>query len=145
MNLWKPRLGAALASALFLGACATGQSVSDTPRSQIALAPGKARIAVYRVEVMGFGIQPTVNVDGRATGTCTPNAIFYVDVPPGKHEITARTEVTATETVTLSAGQTVYVECSIGLGVLLGRPKLVALSPATARKRTEGLAFKGKF
>ncbi|MCP4316572.1 MAG: hypothetical protein GY789_11300 [Hyphomicrobiales bacterium] len=54
---------------------------------------------------------------------------FYVDVAPGVHDVSATTEVTDTATVTVKANQTSYVECSINMGILIGRPIVVEVTP----------------
>lgn len=133
-----------LLGALLLGGCASGKSVSESPEAKVPLAPGKARIAVYRTSIAGFGVQPTVSVDGRKTGDCTPNAVFYVDVAPGSHEVSARTEVTEAITVRARANRVTYVECSIGIGLLVGRPHLVEAA-SSAESKVAGLVFNGKY
>ncbi len=149
MNLkhWRAcsaRFSALLLGALLLAGCASGTSVSESPEAKVPLAPGKARIAVYRTSIMGFGVQPVVSVDGRKTGDCTPNAVFYVDVAPGSHEISARTEATESITVRARANRVTYVECSIGIGLVVGRPHLVEAG-ASAESKVAGLVFNGKF
>ncbi len=138
------RFGILLLGALMLAGCASGKSVSESPEAKVPLAPGKARIAVYRTSIMGFGVQPVVSVDGRKTGDCTPNAVFYVDVAPGSHEVSARTEVTEAITVRARANRVTYVECSIGIGLLVGRPHLVETA-GSAKAKVAELVYSGKF
>lgn len=139
------RIAVVLLGALLLGACATGKTISETPAAQLALSPSKARIAIYRTAVIGFAVQPAVNVDGRPTGNCTPNSVFYVDVKPGKHEVSARTEVTEAITVRARANRVTYVECSIGIGILVGRPKLIEVTKTQAQYKIRDMAFGGKY
>ncbi|MGI9415365.1 MAG: hypothetical protein ACR2PM_16945, partial [Hyphomicrobiales bacterium] len=88
-------------------------------------------------------VQPSVKVDGRETGSCKPNGVFYVDVRPGKHEVSARTEVT--DTVTASSRRPTYIECSIDLGIVVGRPSLIEVTPSRAKEKIGKLAFTGKY
>ena len=134
-----------LLGAAVLSGCASGRTTAELPQSQLALAPSNARIAVYRTGIMGAAVQPKVKVNGRKTGACQPNAVFYVDVPPGTYEVSASTESTETIFVDAKAGQTHYVECSIGFGVLVGRPNLVEVTSGTGRGKTRDLVFKGKY
>ena len=82
---WKlaGRLAMVALGALALAACATGKNVTESPEAQVPLAPGKARIAVYRTGILGAAVQPAVSVDGRKTGSCTPNGVFYVECQAG--------------------------------------------------------------
>ena len=139
------RLAVVVLGAWALAACATGKSVTEAPEAQVPLAPGKARIAVYRTGILGAAVQPAVSVDGRKTGSCTPNGVFYVDVRPGKHEITASTEVTETLTVNAGANRVTYVECSIGIGFVVGRPKLQERQAGWGEQKVRELVFTGKF
>lgn len=145
--MWKhsAKFVAIALAGLALAACATGKSVSETPQAEIALALGKARIAVYRTQVVGFAVQPVVKLNDRKTGSCVPNGVFYIDVPPGKYEVSATTEVTDSVTVTARANRTAYVECSIDFGILVGRPHLVEVTRGTAQPKVGGLVYKGKF
>ena len=136
---------ALLLGATALAGCATGQKTSDVPASQTSLAPSTARIAIYRDGILGAALQPRVKVDGRKTGSCQPNAVFYVDVAPGTHEVSAATETTDSIFVDARAGQTHYVECSIGFGIFLGRPKLIEVTSGTGRGKVRELVFKGKY
>lgn len=139
------RIAVVVLGALLLGACATGKTISETPAAQLALSPSKARIAIYRTAVIGFAVQPAVSVDGKSTGSCTPNSVFFVDVKPGKHEVSARTEVTETITVRARANRVTYVECTIGLGILVGRPKLTEVTKSHGQYKVRDMAFGGKY
>lgn len=134
-----------LLGALLVGGCAIGKSVSETPKSEVALAPGKARIAVYRIGLAGFAVQPAGSVDGRKTGSCAPNGVFYVDVRPGAHEVSATTEVTETISVKARANRVTYVGCSINIGILVGRQHLVEVVSGTAKLKVSKLVYGGKY
>ena len=134
-----------LFAGLLLSACASGPTASESPEAQRAAAAGKTRIVIYRSSVIGAGVQPAVKVDGRKTGSCQPNGVFFVDVKPGKHEVSASTEVTKTIIVDTRKKRTVYVECSIGIGVLVGRPHLTVVSSSTGKRKIGDLAFGGTY
>lgn len=145
MNIQKALSVISVVSAFAVSGCATGAKISETPEAQRPPASGLSRIVVYRTAVMGAAIQPTVKVDGKPSGSCTPNGAFYVDVPRGRHTVSAATEVTRSTTVDTSRETVAYVECSIGFGFLAGRPKLVAVTPRTGRSAVQNLVFTGQY
>ncbi len=125
--------------------CASGVAVKDAPEATAPPARGQSRIVVYRDGVMGAAVQPTVRVNGRETGTCTPNSAFFVDLEPGTHEVSAKTEVTRSTQVKAEANQTHYVKCSINMGFLVGRPNLAQIVSSSAQAEVAPLVFKGKY
>lgn len=129
---------------VILSACATGASLDESVDIE-AVPPGMSRIVVYRTEVAGTAVQPTVSVDGRETGRCRPEGAFLIDLPPGEHRLSASTETTASTTVTTREGEVVYVECSLSLGVLVGHPKLTPVRAETGRAEARDLALTGRF
>jgi hypothetical protein len=131
--------------ALSVAACASGASISETPKAQTSIPEGKTRIVVYRTQVLGAAIQPEVLVDGQPTGNCQPNGAFLVDVPAGIHTVSASTESTATAKVDTSDSPIAYVECSIGFGLFIGRPKLVPVMPETGAAVSNDLVLTGRY
>lgn len=128
-----------------LSACATGATLSETPAAQAPIPAGKSRIVVYRTNVMGFAVQPQVTVDSYPTGTCQANGVFFVDVNPGTHRVASSTETTAALQVQAQAARPSYVECSIGMGLAVGRPNLAQVTADSAAGKIGGLTFTGQF
>lgn len=131
--------------ASLLGGCASGQKISELAAAQEPPKNGDSRIVVYRDTILGLAVQPNVKVDGRATGDCRPEGAFYVDVKPGKYEVSATTEVTRSVFVQPARGETAYVECSIGLGLMIGRPELRAIAPENGKVAIQNLVFTGQY
>ena len=134
-----------MAAAALVAGCATGVPVSQSPIANSKVPDGKARIVVYRTGIMGAAIQPVVHVSGRETGKCTPKGALYVTADPGQHTISAATEVRETSNLSLSAGETAYVKCSIGMGLLVGRPKLDLVPAAVGQAETQKLKVTGQY
>ncbi len=112
--------------------------------SSLSAAPkGKARLVVYRSSLWGLALQPKVFVDGRETGRCVPGSAFVVDLAPGEHNISATTEEEKNTIVNLSEGSVVYVSCSIGTGILIGRPVFERMPAQTAIKKSSHMGVKG--
>lgn len=133
-----------LACLLSLAAgCASGPRFDTVEKSFAAIPPGKARIFIYRATSLGAGIQPDVLVNGSVVGKSEGNGIFYIDRDPGKIEVATTSEVERKLTFTIAAGETRYVRCAVGLGVLVYRiiPELV--SEEEARKEIHDLAYSG--
>lgn len=137
---------AALAiAAIVLGGCASGTPLTEAPAASVPQSSEVARIYVFRTDIMGFGVQPAVLVDGRPTGICQPNSVFFVDVPAGRHMVSASTETTATVDATLRRSSQLYIECSIGWGFAVGRPQLRLVDSDSARSRVGKLVFSGGY
>jgi len=131
--------------ALALGACATGEKLSTQSLAFHSVPAGKARIAIYRTKVIGAAVQPSVVVADQETGVCKPKGVFFVDVAPGKHVISATTEATDYVAVNARAGQISYVECSIDSGIVIGRPDLEIVDKIIAEQVIGELALTGKY
>jgi hypothetical protein len=110
-----------------------------------AIPANKGRIVVYRTGIMGTAIQPTVLIDGVERGKCQPNGAFTVDVAQGQRTVSTSTEVRRQTVVTVEQGQTSYVRCSIGFGVLVGQPRLEAVPEDVGIQESAPLALTGRF
>lgn len=125
-----------------LAACTEGPKYTEATAAQTAVAANRGRIAVYRSQqIQGFGVKPAVLVNGLPTGKCEVDSVFYVDVPPGRHTVSASTTETTVATVNVNPGQTSYVLCTIEIGPLVGIPKLVE----TARPALNEYVFTGAY
>jgi hypothetical protein len=139
------RLISAVACAAFLSGCATGKTITQSEKSLPPVAEGMGRIVVYRTGLLGAAVQPTVSIAGAPKGKCTPNGAFLVDVAPGDHVVSAKTEVMRETLVHVTAGQSSYVRCSIGMGFFIGQPQLEIVSPGTGKLESDKLVFTGKY
>jgi hypothetical protein len=147
MTIRKTTVSAAalLAAVLALSACATGPKLSETPEAQTSVEAGMSRIVVYRTGIFGTAIQPEITVDGEPTGKCQPNGAFHVDVNPGDHRLTATTEATSAVKLKTSENETIFVECSIGMGFFVGRPHLSVVDKQAGADAVRELVFIGQY
>lgn len=130
----------------WLGGCTEGPTYQEAVATQSAIPAGRGRIAVFRTQqVQGFGVKPAVLVDGLPTGKCEVDSIFFVDVGPGQHTVSASTTETSVARVNVATGQTSYVLCTIEVGALVGVPKLVPVSASNAAPKLNELVFTGQF
>lgn len=95
----------------------------------------KARLALFRTNYFGLAVQPKVFVDGAEIGRCTPGNAYIVDLAPGEHQVSATTEAEKITTFSIAAGETAYINCSIGMGVLVGRAVFERVPQATAMQK----------
>ena len=91
-------------------------------------AAGKGQIVIFRPSSMGFAIKCTVRENGAMIGRVGAGKYYVVEVEPGLHNLTAKTEKTDAVTVQVEPDETSYVKCGIAMGVMVGRPNL---SPST--------------
>src|SRR4051812_44403360 len=64
----------------------------DTAAKSFATKPGKANIYVYRKESMGAAIKMPVALNGKLVGDTAAKTYLVLEVPPGQHTITSKTE-----------------------------------------------------
>lgn len=91
-------------------------------------ASGKGLVVFYRPSSMGFAIKCTVRENGAMVGRVGAKRYYAIDVEPGLHNYTAKTEKTDTVAVQVEPDEISYVKCGISMGVMVGRPNL---SPGT--------------
>jgi len=102
--------------------------------SEPALASDLGRIYLYRVSsVFGMTLQPTIKIDGQSTGgDASSGDYFYIDRPAGTYIISTSTEKTEQVSVTVVAGQSVYVKFKVSMGFLVGHVSPSVVDPQVA-------------
>jgi hypothetical protein len=133
------RLAASILAASVLGGCATsGLKYSDMASDSPRLRSGFGRIYFYRSGIpLGLAVQPDININGAKVGSAVPNGYFFVDRPPGKYELSAKTEIEEKVPITLQAGETKYVQFYLTPGILLPHANL---NPVTREKAEQDMA-----
>lgn len=131
-----------LASTMFLG-CATGPTYQESAAEMRPLAAENGRIFIYRTTSFGAAVQPEVRVDGEPVGKAKPKGYFYVDLPPGSHEISASTEAERNLNLTLDAGEEKYVRLEVKMGVLVGHVKPVLVDTAVGQEEIRKMKYTG--
>ena len=102
------------------------------------------RIYFYRSSVpVGLAVQPDININGVKVGSAVPNGFFFVDRPPGKYEISAKTETEEKVTVTLLAGETKYIQFYLSPGILLPHANLNPVAREKAEQEMADLSQTG--
>jgi hypothetical protein len=87
--------------------------------------PATGKIIFFRKGgLMGAAISCAVFEKGAKVNSLPPGKFFEIDATEGVHEYTVRSEATDTLRIEVEAGETYYNECSIGMGIMAGRPNL---------------------
>jgi hypothetical protein len=111
------------------GAYASEPRYSDHHASEPAVSADAGRIYFYRESSFaGLLVEAAIKVDGVTVGQSSSGEYFYVDRPPGTYAISATTEKEEDLSVTLAAGQIVYVRTHPAMGLFIGHiiPEIVA-------------------
>ena len=103
----------------FNAAYARGPSFGFHQEDEPAVRKDLARIYFYRPFSWGPELQPYVLVDGYNVGVSRTGGYFYHDFVPGTHVISVTTEKEELATVTLTAGQTIFVRLEGSIGVFI--------------------------
>lgn len=90
-----------------------------------------ADLYVYRgFRIFGFLIGYNLFVDNAKIGTVKINTAFKVSIPAGKEvELWAKTEAKRSLVMTFKEGESYYLNCGIGWGIFVGRPKFKLVNP----------------
>jgi hypothetical protein len=116
-----------LVSLLLLSACASvpmGDSQKDAKHKTFSASPNAAGVYIYRNESFGAAIRMDVLVDGQTIGQSAAKTYFYVDLPPGRHNFTSKSENDDNLTLDLAAGRLYYIWQEVKMGILYARTKL---------------------
>jgi len=96
---------------------------------------GKGMVYVYRPSsFIGGGVYYDVknqNNNNEVIGTLRNGGFFSKQMSPGKKILMAKTESTETVPVNVVANEIVCVKGGVSMGILVGRPDLVAVTNST--------------
>lgn len=120
-------------------------AAAETPQAQsgrFGVVPeGKGRIVFFRPsKFTGAAIGFKVREGETELGKLRNGRYFVADVEPGTHEYTVHSEAKDVLTMEVEAGETYYVQGTITMGFMAGRPNLSPSDEATF----EGMADKLK-
>ena len=99
---------------------------TNIPADNIASpAPGKGQIVFYRRGgMLGAAISCAVHEGGIKLTSLPPGRFAVVEVDPGVHNFSVKSEATDTIRIEIQSGQTAYASCHVTMGIVAGRPKL---------------------
>ncbi len=142
-------LAGALAVASVSAAVMTpGAAVAAKEKAPAAIpAPtaGKGQVVFYRTGgFVGAAISCNVRENGKLIGGLGGGKYFVQEFEPGKHVFTTKSEATDTLNMEIESGETYYVRCTIGMGVVAGRPNLSPVQKADFDEKSAKLKLKTK-
>jgi hypothetical protein len=130
-----------------MGCATTGPKYSTVKSNITPLSKEQCRIIFYRPDIIyGAGQRPDILLDGRKVGQSRRGTVFYVDVDPGKHQVTVPVTLYPGETtidIELRQNETVYVVTYISASAMVGMTnvEVVNLSPEEALAEIDDLVF----
>jgi hypothetical protein len=101
-----------------------------------------ARVYFYRQPgAFGGAVEPYILVDGYGVGVSRQGRYFYYDFAPGTHVVSAATEGHDATSVSLTAGQTVYVRFHTSPGLLMAHMNPELVGPDQGQKEIQDCDF----
>ena len=128
---------------LFISGCASGPSITDLNIN--VNDSKKTQVIIYRDNLFGAAIQPVIYVNGKETGKCITNGVFIVNISPGPLEIRATTEKENTYITDIKLGETKFIRCEIGMGLIAGRIYFKELDKEFSTNAINNLVFTGEY
>jgi hypothetical protein len=128
-------VGVVAAVALTSG-CATVQMASseqDTAAKSFAVKPDKANIYVYRNETFGAAIKMPVALNGKPVGDTAARTYLLLQVEPGRHSVTSKSENDSGVTVDAAAGRNYFLWQEVKMGLMAARSNLQLVDEATGK------------
>lgn len=145
----KRMMGAALAAAMGLAVVGAapaqqgGNAAIVTKSGPLASpAAGQGLVVFYRPgSLMGAALGCTVH-EGQAEVARLGSGKFYaVSAAPGAHQYSTKAETTDRINLEVEAGETYFVRCKLGFGVMAGRPNLSPSDRAEFAAKAKGLTM----
>ena len=94
-------------------------------------AAGMGQVVFFRPgRLMGAALSFTVHEGQTGVGKLGNGSYFVVEAAPGEHTFTIQSEAKDSLTLEVEAGETYYVEQTIGMGIMMGRPHLAPAEQA---------------
>jgi hypothetical protein len=96
-----------------------------------AATPATGKLVFFRKGgLFGAAISCAVFENGVKVSSLSPGKYFEIDATEGVHQYSVRSETTDTLRIEVEGGETYYNECSIGMGIMAGRPNLAPVDEA---------------
>lgn len=141
----KIKLMAALAAGTMMiggtAALAADQPAITTKSGALpAVKAGMGQIVFFRPgSLMGAALGCTVHEDDKEIARLGSGKFYVVDAAPGKHLYFTKGEATDKLNLEVEDGETYFVKCNIGMGLVAGRANLSPSDSATFAKKAKGL------
>ena len=127
---------ATLAYVALVSGCASVPMASveeDAKAKSYTVAPGKSNIYIYRNENFGAAVKLNVEMDGKVVGQTAAKTYFALEVEPGKHSITTRSENVSTVDLVTEVGKNYFVWQEVKMGMFGPRSKMQVVDEAKGK------------
>jgi len=134
---------------LSIAACATalaaGSAFAAEPLVTKSGAVGDAKAGTGQVvffrpgSIMGAALGCTVHEDEKEVARLGSGKYYVITAAPGKHVYFTKGEATDKLNLEVEDGETYFVKCNIGMGVVAGRANLSPSDRDTFAKKAKGL------
>ena len=128
-------------SILIMGCASGGPKFAEFAPATANLTPDTGRIYMYRTTILGFGVQPEVELNGKAIWKAVPEGFSYVDRKPGTYEVFTSTEVDRKLSLTLESGEMRYVRFDISWGFFVGHVYPILVEPEVGKKEIQDCKY----
>src|ERR1700761_2599662 len=128
----------------FVAPVAIAQDAPIATKSGTIGAPvaGKGLVVFFRPgSLMGAALGCTVHEGDAELARLGSGKYYTIDAAPGKHEYYTKGEATDKLTLEVEDGETYFVKCKIGMGVVAGRANLSPSDRATFAGKAKGLTM----
>ena len=96
----------------------------------------QATIVLFRENFyMGKSFSYPIQVNGQNIVKIKNGTYYFYNVAPGTYEISAKTEIESHVSVSLNAGDSCFVRCSVLPGFWIGRPELIVVEKSYGANR----------
>ncbi len=137
---------AALVAAGVLAGAAPAQDAPapiKTKSGEVAApAAGKGQVVFFRPgSLMGAALGCTVHEGEAQVARLGSGKYYVIAAEPGKHEYSTKGEATDRLNLEVEPGETYFVKCNIGMGVMSGRANLSPSDRDAFAKKAKGMAL----
>lgn len=105
----------------------------DGQAKRFEVPPDRARIYLYRNEVIGAAIPMTVSFDGQLAGQTGSRTFFVWEVSPGSHQLASHAENVSSLIIDAEGGKSYYIWQEVKMGVFMARSRLQQVDEATGQ------------
>lgn len=119
---------------------ADGPAIATKSGALPAVKTGMGQVIFFRPgSLMGAALGCTVHEDDREVARLGSGKFYVIDAAPGKHLYFTKGEATDKLNLEVEDGETYFVKCNIGLGIVAGRANLSPSDRDTFAKKAKGL------
>lgn len=105
----------------------------DSQAKRFEVPPDRARIYLYRNEVLGAAIPLSVSFDGQLAGQTGSRTFFVWEVSPGPHQLVSLAENVSSLIIDAESGKNYFVWQEMKMGLFMARTQLQQVDVATGQ------------